>query len=37
VLLLLAVVGRNEELPGGSLPRVEVEVSKSVVLCQREG
>jgi hypothetical protein len=24
------VVGRKEELPGGSLPRVEVEVSKSV-------
>jgi hypothetical protein len=23
------VVGRKEELPGGSLPRVEVEVSKS--------
>jgi hypothetical protein len=30
LLLLLLVVGRKEEFPGGSLPRVEVEVSKSV-------
>jgi hypothetical protein len=35
-LLEEEVVGRKEELPGGSLPRVEAEVSKSVV-CLSEG